>query len=65
MGRATIRRWIKAVLFIRTPDVEKGAANVDDLVIKPGGILRHRDWGMYEVGINESNNLFALAGLQS
>jgi len=25
---------------------------VEDLVIRPGGVLRHREWGLYEVGIN-------------
>ncbi|WP_313587787.1 glyoxalase [Aquidulcibacter sp.] len=29
-------------VFIRTPHVEAIAARVDDLVIRPGGILRHR-----------------------
>ena len=31
-------------VFIRTPDVEAIAARVDDLVIRPGGVLRHREW---------------------
>ena len=38
-------------VFIRTPRVDEIAALVDDLVIRPGGILRHREWGLYEVGI--------------
>jgi hypothetical protein len=29
-------------VFIRTPDVAAIAARVDDLIIRPGGILRHR-----------------------
>lgn len=37
-------------VFIRTPDVEAIAALVDDLIIRPGGVLRHREWGLYEVG---------------
>ena len=36
-------------VFIRTPDVDAIAALVDDLIIRPGGVLRHREWGMYEV----------------
>ncbi|MCW5693092.1 MAG: glyoxalase [Pseudolabrys sp.] len=52
-------------IFIRTPEVEKIAAQVDDLVIKPGGILRHRDWGMYEVGINGPDNLLVRIGWPS
>ena len=32
-------------VFIRTPDVEAIAARVDDLIIRPGGVLRHREWG--------------------
>src|SRR3569832_1568860 len=39
-------------IFIRTPDVETIAARVDDLILRPGGVLRHREWLMYEVGIN-------------
>jgi len=38
-------------VFIRTPHVEAIAARVDDLIIRPGGVLRHREWGIYEVGI--------------
>ncbi len=38
-------------VFIRTPHVAAIAARVDDLVIRPGGVLRHREWGLYEVGI--------------
>ncbi len=38
-------------VFIRTPCVDEIAALVDDLIIRPGGILRHREWGMYECGI--------------
>jgi hypothetical protein len=30
-------------VFVRTPHVEAIAARVDDLIIRPGGILRHRD----------------------
>jgi hypothetical protein len=38
-------------VFIRTPDVDAIAARVEDLIIRPGGVLRHREWGLYEVGI--------------
>ena len=38
-------------VFIRTPDVDAIAARVDDLIIRPGGVLRHREWGLYELGI--------------
>ena len=37
-------------VFIRTPDVAAIAARVDDLVIRPGGVLRHREWGIYRSG---------------
>jgi hypothetical protein len=37
-------------VYIRTPDVDEIAARVDDLIIRPGGIPRHREWGLYEVG---------------
>ena len=33
-------------VYIRTPDVDAIAARVDDLIIRPGGVLRHREWGM-------------------
>lgn len=52
-------------VFIRTPHVEAIAAHVDDLVIKPGGVLRHRDWGIYEVGIAGPDNLLVRIGWPS
>ncbi len=33
-------------VFIRTPEVDAVAALVDDLIIRPGGVLRHREWGL-------------------
>ena len=30
-------------VFIRTPRVDAMAAPVDDLIIRPGGVLRHRE----------------------
>lgn len=52
-------------VFIRTPDVEAIAARVDDLIIRPGGVLRHREWGMYEVGINGPDGLLVRIGWPS
>ena len=52
-------------IFIRTPDVEAIAARVDDLIIRPGGVLRHREWGMYEVGINGPDGLLVRIGWPS
>lgn len=52
-------------VFIRTPDVDTIAARVDDLIIHPGGILRHRAWGMYEVGINGPDGLLVRIGWPS
>jgi hypothetical protein len=51
--------------FIRTPDVDAIAARVDDLIIKPGGVLRHREWGMYEVGICGPDGLLIRIGWPS
>jgi hypothetical protein len=52
-------------VFIRTPDVDAIAARVDDLIIRPGGILRHREWGLYEVGINGPDGLLVRVGWPS
>lgn len=52
-------------LFIRTPDVDAIAARVDDLIIRPGGVLRHREWGMYEVGIAGPDGLLVRIGWPS
>lgn len=52
-------------IFIRTPEVEAIAARVDDLIIRPGGVLRHREWGMYEVGINGPDGLLVRIGWPS
>lgn len=52
-------------VFIRTPDVEAIAARVDDLIIRPGGVLRHREWGIYEVGIAGPDNLLVRVGWPS
>ena len=52
-------------VFIRTPDVDAIAARVDDLIIRPGGVLRHREWGLYEVGIAGPDNLLVRVGWPS
>ena len=52
-------------VFIRTPEVDAIAARVDDLVIRPGGILRHREWGLYEVGICGPDGMLVRIGWPS
>jgi len=52
-------------VFIRTPEVDAIAARVDDLIIRPGGILRHREWGLYEVGIGGPDGLLVRIGWPS
>ncbi len=52
-------------VFIRTPDVDAIAARVDDLIIRPGGILRHREWGLYECGIGGPDGLLVRVGWPS
>ena len=38
-------------VFSRTPNVDAIAARVDDLIIRPGGVLRHRESGLLRGGI--------------
>mgnify|MGYP001547676682 CR=1 FL=1 len=52
-------------VFIRTPHVDAIAARVDNLIIRPGGILRHREWGLYEVGIAGPDGLLVRVGWPS
>ena len=52
-------------VFIRTPQVGEIAARVDDLIIRPGGVLRHREWGLYEVGIAGPDGLLVRIGWPS
>ncbi|NEU12425.1 glyoxalase [Methylobacterium sp. BTF04] len=52
-------------IFIRTPDVETIAARVDDLIIRPGGILCHREWGLYEFGVSGPDGLLVRVGWPS
>lgn len=52
-------------VFIRTPDVDAIAALVDDLIIRPGGILRHREWGLYECGLSSPDGMLIRIGWPS
>jgi hypothetical protein len=52
-------------VFIRTPDVEAIAARVDDLIIRPGGVLRHREWGLYEFAVGGTDGLLVRVGWPS
>jgi hypothetical protein len=52
-------------VFIRTPHVDAIAARVEDLIIRPGGVLRHREWGLYEVGIGGPDGLLVRIGWPS
>jgi hypothetical protein len=52
-------------VFIRTPEVKAIAARVDDLIIRPGGILRHREWGLYECGVAGPDGLLVRIGWPS
>ena len=52
-------------VFIRTPHVEAIAAKVDDLIIRPGGVLRHREWGLYEVGLLGPDGMLVRVGWPS
>jgi hypothetical protein len=52
-------------VFIRTPEVDAIAARVADLIIRPGGVLRHREWGLYEVGIGGPDGMLVRIGWPS
>lgn len=52
-------------VFIRTPEVDAIAARIDDLIIRPGGVLRHREWGLYEVGVRGPDGLLVRIGWPS
>jgi len=52
-------------VFIRTPEVDEIAARVDDLIIRPGGVLRHKEWGLYEVGVCGPDGLLVRIGWPS
>ena len=52
-------------VFLRTPEVDAIAARVPDLIIRPGGVLRHREWGMYECGVAGPDGLLVRIGWPS
>ena len=52
-------------VFIRTPHVDEIAARMDAYVARPGGVLRHREWGLYEVALGGPDNLLVLVGWPS
>ena len=52
-------------VFIRTPEVETIAGMVDDLIIRPGGVLRHREWGLYEFVVGSPDGLLVRVGWPS
>lgn len=52
-------------VFIRTPYVEAIAARVDDLIIRPGGVLRHREWSIYEFAVSGPDGLLVRVGWPS
>jgi hypothetical protein len=52
-------------VFIRTPHVDEIARRMDDRVARPGGVLRHREWGLYEVAIGGPDNLMVRVGWPS
>jgi len=52
-------------VFIRTPRVDEVAARVEDLIIRPGGILRHLEWGLYEFAVNGPDGMLVRVGWPS
>jgi hypothetical protein len=52
-------------VFIRTPHVDEIARLMDDQVVRPGGVLRHREWGLYEVALGGPDNLLVRVGWPS
>ncbi len=52
-------------VFIRTPDVDAIAARVEDMIIRPGGVLRHREWGLYEFAVAGPDGLLVRVGWPS
>jgi hypothetical protein len=52
-------------VFIRTPEVDAVAARVADLIIRPGGVLRHREWGIYEFAAAGPDSLLVRVGWPS
>ena len=52
-------------VFMRTPDVDAIAARVDDLVIRPRGVLKHHEWGLSEFGLCGPDGLLVRIGWPS
>lgn len=52
-------------VFIRTPRVDEIAALAADLLIRPGGVLRHREWGLYECGLHGHDGMLVRVGWPS
>ena len=52
-------------VFIRTPHVDAIARLMDAYVVRPGGVLRHREWGLYEVAFGGPDNLLVRVGWPS
>jgi hypothetical protein len=52
-------------VFIRTPQVDAIATLANDLIIRPGGVLRHREWGLYEVGLAGHDGMLVRVGWPS
>lgn len=52
-------------VFIRTPHVDAIAERMDHAVIRPGGVPRDREWGLYEVGLNGPEGLLVRVGWPS
>lgn len=52
-------------VYLRTPEVAAIAARMDAHVIRPGGVLGHRAWGLYEVGIAGPDGLLIRVGWPS
>jgi hypothetical protein len=52
-------------VFVRTPHVEEIARLMDDHIVRPGGVLRHREWGLYEVAFGGPDNLLVRVGWPS
>jgi len=52
-------------VYLRTPEVAAIAARMEAHVIRPGGVLRHREWGLYEVGIAGPDGLLIRVGWPS
>lgn len=49
-------------VFIRTPEVGAIAAGGDDLIIRPAGVVRHREWGLYDVEVCGPDGLLVRIG---